>query len=251
MPRPISKKSINHLIDSQATPPSSIGRRLFKNTKLTSFPAVPVTPITDSAKQESNLVIDAANKLYNLAKSTGSTVNLNSIETTGCTLNTYKNDKYRLSSSNLNPIRFTSEDLDVELTDKENQLWQNLKSLKTPLTSTITLGRRFKRNVLKLSIFNSFSTSTSNLNSEKSLSKTDLKAGGIELETKSTATPAKQHMSSKLLKKKKKLKELEKNNMELFKKMADENGDSSAKCLNQESTSDRFDNKTASIYKTL
>lgn len=250
VPRPISKKSINHLIDSQATPPSSIGRRLFKNTKLTSFPAVPVTPITDSTRQDSNLVIDAANKLYNLAKSTGSTVNLNSIETTGCTLNTYKNDKYRLSSSNLNPIRFTSEDLDVELTDKENQLWQNLKSLKTPLTSTITLGRRFKRNVLKLSIFNSFSTSTSNLNSEKSLSKTDLKAGGIELE-KPTATPAKQHMSSKLLKKKKKLKELEKNNMELFKKMAADTRDSSIKCPNQESTSDRFDNKAASIYKTL
>ena len=169
------QKKINDLIEQHSasvTPPSSISRRLFKSAKLASFSGPP------PAAPDSSLVADAANKLRSLAKSAGSTVNLSSIDgaTAGCTLNTYKNDKYRLSSGHFDsaPIRFTSED--IELSDKENQLLHSLKSLKNPLTSTITLGRRFKRNVLKLSIFNSFSTSTSNLSGEKSSSKGDLKS---------------------------------------------------------------------------
>jgi hypothetical protein len=64
---------------------------------------------------------------------------------------------------------------------------------------------------------------------------------GVEIERPNPAQSARQHLSSKLLKKKKKLKELEKNNMELFKKMGGE----------KERRTDRFDNKAASIYKTL
>jgi hypothetical protein len=169
------QKKINDLIEQHSasvTPPSSISRRLFKSAKLASLSGPP------PAAPDSSLVADAANKLRSLAKSAGSTVNLSSVDgaTAGCTLNTYKNDKYRLSSGHFDsaPIRFTSED--IELSDKESQLLHSLKSLKNPLTSTITLGRRFKRNVLKLSIFNSFSTSTSNLSGEKSSSKGDLKS---------------------------------------------------------------------------
>lgn len=56
-------------------------------------------------------------------------------------------------------IQFNEED--DEITHRENQLfWQSLKNLKVPFTNTITLGRKFRKNVLKLSIFNSFGNQT-------------------------------------------------------------------------------------------
>lgn len=54
------------------------------------------------------------------------------------------------------PIIFNREDDEI-YNDKDNlRFWQHLN---TKFTNTITLGRKFKRNVLKMSIFNTFSTS--------------------------------------------------------------------------------------------
>ena len=62
------------------------------------------------------------------------------------------------------PILFNKEDDEI-YNDRDNlKLWQHLKSIKLPtLTNTITLGRKFKSNVLKMSIFNTFSTTQNDL----------------------------------------------------------------------------------------
>ena len=58
--------------------------------------------------------MDAANKLYNLAKTTGSTVNLNNVESSVPTLNTYKSERYNVSINNVNgAIRFNPEDDEI------------------------------------------------------------------------------------------------------------------------------------------
>lgn len=225
-------KKFSHLIEN-STPSASIRQRLFKSSKLTNFPAVPST-----VNSSSNLVLDAANKLYNLAKTTGSTVNLSNTESSVPTLNTYKSERYNVSINSSEPIQFNTEDDEID--DKENLLfWQNMKSLKTPLTNTITLGRKFKRNVLKLSIFNSFS----NLH-DKAPSKSTLDTNE-NTEAVPEIKPTPSYSKNKLLKKRKKLKELEKNNMESFKKI---NADNKVE-INQLNNTGM--NTKNSIYKTL
>lgn len=61
------------------------------------------------------------------------------------------------------PILFNKEDDEI-YHDRENvNFWQHLKTVRMPsFTNTITLGRKFKRNVLKMSIFNTFSISNEN-----------------------------------------------------------------------------------------
>lgn len=228
----------------QSTPATSIRNRLFKNTRHTQVIKTPVLS-APSANNQSNIALDAANKLYNLAKTTGSTVNLTKLEPS---MKTSKSDRYKLSINNMNqtaPIRFNIED--DEISDKENLLfWQNIKSLKTPFTNTITLGRKFKRNVLKLSIFNSFAGSNSDLSGDKSTQKSDV---GIEyssiLDNKSNHLSCSKNKHLK--KKKKQSRETEKNNMDIFKKMA-----AAKDNLNDDHTvsSDRLQSKS-SIYKTL
>jgi len=122
-----------------------------------------------------------------------------------------------LNHNESEPIAFNKED--DEIIDKENALfWNNLKSLKTNFTNTITLGRKFKKNVLKLNIFNSFSLNNNNAqNSTKSQPKsaTNLDNGVLSPklndETMSSALiHTKPPVNPKLLKKQKRLKELEK-----------------------------------------
>ena len=227
-------KKFSHLIEN-STPSASIRQRLFKSSKLTNFP-----PAAPPSVNSSNLVMDAANKLYNLAKTTGSTVNLNNVESSVPTLNTYKSERYNVSINNVNgAIRFNPED--DEIVDKENLLfWQNMKSLKTPLTNTITLGRKFKRNVLKLSIFNSFS----NLH-DKAPSKGNLDTKEATEPVAVEIKPTQSYSKNKLLKKRKKLKDLEKNNMDAFKKI---NADKKTE-INQLNNTGL--NTKSSIYKTL
>ena len=178
--------------------------------------------------------MDAANRLYNLAKNTTSTVNLSVTEVASTpTLKSFKKSLNNLNSTQ--PIQFNLED--DEIANKENILFlKNLKSLKIPFTNTITLGRKFKRNVLKLSIFSSFSASNSNLN------------GGdkdeIVAEQGAGETGVKYNLSCSKNKQLKKRKKLEKTTMEIFKKMA-------ADKERLDASSSRLENNKSSIYKTL
>lgn len=184
-------------------------------------------------------ILDAANRLYNLAKNTGSTVNLSSPlkSDVPTLLKVSKSERYKLSMNNLSnstAIQFKAEDVEDNdlVVDKESAVfWQNLsvKSLKVPFTNTITLGRKFKRNVLKLSIFNSFSDSSGNLNAAD---QKEVQPIGVGV--------GQNFLSCSKNKQLKKRKKLEKNNMEIFKKMAEE----------KEKSSNRLENRS-SIYKTL
>jgi hypothetical protein len=122
-----------------------------------------------------------------------------------------------LNHNESEPIAFNKED--DEIIDKENALfWNNLKSLKTNFTNTITLGRKFKKNVLKLNIFNSFSLNNNNgQNSAKNQPKSAINLDNGVLSPKpndetmsSTPIHTKPPVNPKLLKKQKRLKELEK-----------------------------------------
>lgn len=80
-----------------------------------------------------------------------------------------KNKNSFKSTSNLyTDERIQFNDQDDEICSRENAaFWENLKSIKTPLTNTITLGRRFKRNVMKLNIFSSFNSNIGHEKEEK------------------------------------------------------------------------------------
>ena len=104
---------------------------------------------------------NAANKLCYLAKCAGNELLGHegiSIPVVGLNPKLRPSHNFR-TTNNLNlPINFNEED--DEIRDKENHIfWQNLKAMKSPFASTITLGRKFKKNVLKLSIFNVFGNS--------------------------------------------------------------------------------------------
>ncbi len=180
--------------------------------------------------------MDAANRLYSLAKNTTSTVNLSVTEVASTpTLRSFKKSLNNLNSTQ--PIQFNLED--DEIANKENiQFLKNLKSLKIPFTNTITLGRKFKRNVLKLSIFSSFSGSNSNLSG----------LGGdkdeVVAEQGTGETGVKYNLSCSKNKQLKKRKKLEKTTMEIFKKMA-------ADKERLDASSSRLENNKSSIYKTL
>ncbi len=240
----LSKKFIS-LIEQTTTPKTSIRKRLFKNSKLSGFATngpVVVPPIMEN-KINTPSILDAANRLYNLAKNTTSTVNLSVTEVGSTpTLRSFKRSMINLNSTV--PIQFNLED--DEIANKENvQFLKNLKSLKTPFTNTITLGRKFKRNVLKLSIFNSLSGSNSNLSNggDKIGSET---VGGDKTVTEHVTADSviKQNLSCSKNKQLKKKKKLEKTTMEIFKKMA-------AEKEKMEASSCQLQNKRSFIYKTL
>ena len=226
-------------------PPNEIGSYISKKfTNLIEQPGSPANLFRNTSKlapqlesSSSNLVLDAANKLYNLAKTTGSTVNVNSSVS-------------RKSTNNLSmpPIQFTNEDDEI-ISDKESLLfWQNLKSLKIPFTNTITLGRKFKRNVLKLSIFNSFSNSISNLNQSSNKCEKLVVEAAEEETPVASIKPNVSYSKNKLLKKRKKLKEMEKSNQELLKKLSLDKDKQIADVFNQRFSQTASNN---SIYKTL
>lgn len=78
----------------------------------------------------------------------------------------YKFNNLFKSSNNLYASKY-----DHSNEAKENiAFWENLKSIKGPITNTITLGRKFKKNVLKLSLFNNFNeTNSKNMNDVKKI----------------------------------------------------------------------------------
>jgi DNA phosphorothioation-dependent restriction protein DptG len=113
--------------------------------------ALNISPLSDS-----NIVTNAANKLCNLAKSSSSVSRI--VRSTSPTKLGYStnNQNYHKSINNIDAIYFNKESDEVD--GEQAALWQNLKSIsKFPFTNTITLGRRLKKNVRKLSIFNTFS----------------------------------------------------------------------------------------------
>jgi hypothetical protein len=184
------------------------------------------------------------NKLSNMRKISASSMN---DEKRQSKYNDTKVKNNRINKSfnsvnNLNiieAINFNVED--DEIGDRENAIfWQNLKTMKLPFTNTITLGRRFKKNVLKLGIFNSF---TSNIESQINLNKKNLydeidvnneaKRTFMNESTKSTNSSTKNVNSNrnlylslgrtKQLKKQKKLKKLEKIKTELINNESNQN----------------------------
>ncbi len=94
----------------------------------------------------------AASRLFNFVKS-----------------DTHPTDTVSSNIPKLNqaPILFNKEDDEI-YNDRDNlKFWHHLKSVKLPtLTNTITLGRKFKSNVLKMSIFNTFSAAQSDLHDQ-------------------------------------------------------------------------------------
>lgn len=153
---------------------------------------------------------NAANRLANLVKQ----------QTNDWTKSAFRRQASSKSVQNLpdavalEKIQFTEED--DEISNRENQLfWQSLKNLKVPFTNTITLGRKFRKNVLKLSIFNSFSANHgSNDDSANDSSGT---AQNKELQETATgclpppppSTPNSKRAKLRLLRKQKKLNKLE------------------------------------------
>lgn len=99
-------------------------------------------------------ITNAAQKLCNLARGASNSIKQIHVP------DTVRLPASSKSVSNLNTaekIQFNEEDDEICTREEENALfWQSLKNIKTPLTNTITLGRKFKKNVLKLNIFNSF-----------------------------------------------------------------------------------------------
>ena len=177
---------------STASPPSTtitpksqkLRHRLFRmpQTNASSSLSAATANLLGKENNHSSLVIAAATKLTNLAKASSTNMphlsrsykDINHIDNI-ILMSTNTNSKNLLksrnnfsifkSTSNLNEperINFNIEDDEIG-DDKENALfWQNLKSIKNNFTNTITLGRKFKKNVLKLSIFSSFSLNKSN-----------------------------------------------------------------------------------------
>lgn len=141
---------------TQNTPKTQRLRNLFKLTNER-------PPITS----ENPNVADAMNKLCNLAmenSTKGSTANIPSAYNRSISRGSSKNKAKNASSTKLFSSSYLDEKINFNEEDDEinEKLWNNLKSSKFPFTNTITLGRRFKKNVLKLSIFNSFNINTTN-----------------------------------------------------------------------------------------
>ncbi|CAF0715873.1 unnamed protein product [Brachionus calyciflorus] len=106
---------------------------------------------------ENNIVTSTASKLCNLARNTSSNLH-------------EKHSRPKLASLFMSTNNLYAQNIGSDKEDevKENSIfWDNLKSIKTPLTNTITLGRKFKKNVLKLSIFNTFNNNSGNGNENK------------------------------------------------------------------------------------
>ncbi|RNA32588.1 isoform A [Brachionus plicatilis] len=114
----------------------------------------------------------------------------------------YKLNNLFRSTNNLCPQK-----QDQSKDTKENIVfWTNLQSsIKTPLTNTLTLGRKFKKNVLKLSLFNNFnSNEADNINESKNLDENTPHSHKMP--------PLPSTVKSKKLRRKIKLKELDKTN---------------------------------------
>lgn len=180
---------------------------------------------------DNNVLLAAANKLCNLAKNSTSNLPLSTHSFRDADLTkpmeinkTQKFKGYFKSTNNINDNAINFNDEDDEINDKENALfWQNLNKIKIPFTNTITLGRKFKKNVLKLSIFNSFSINTNDSGKQSKNMKTpdspsvDNKVEDSKLsyspsmtQKLTAAKPPINLTKTKLLKKQKKMKELEK-----------------------------------------
>ena len=208
-------------------------------------------PTLDESTLSNSNYLAAANKLCNIAKNASasssattminsSTNNLNSLvvnsstnggsskgetseaamTTTTTTPSLYQRKSHSFKSlNNLNSIKFNPEDDEVkEHGDDEHHLFGHFKSMKFPFTNTITLGRRFKKNVMKLSIFNSFSLSsthhkqqsTSNSTIHAMASQDGVKSEPAHVETPTSNAATATTTVKKSLKQQKKLKELHK-----------------------------------------
>lgn len=146
---------------TQPSPPKTpkLHQRLFRLPNTSSKTNTPIhMPLNDSFS-------NAANRLCNLARGASSSIKQQTTDwTTTFTKKSASSASTSKSVQNLNnvfdnKIQFNEED--DEISNRENQVfWQSLKNLKTPFTNTITLGRKFRKNVLKLNIFNSFSANS-------------------------------------------------------------------------------------------
>lgn len=159
---------------------------------------LPNTATNTANRSKSPFFNAAANKLCNLK--------INSKNATVRSSSSYKSER----------IQFN--DQDDEICSRENTLfWENLKNMKSPLANTITLGRRFKRNVLKFNIFNSFNSSTET--NEKEIEKTENEEKIINTDKMPPLPPSAFNNTvkltkAKMVKKQKKIKDLEKLNKE-------------------------------------
>lgn len=87
--------------------------------------------------------------------------------------NSSNNLNQKCSKNKLNNFFKSTNNLSSQKSDdfkdsKDNiAFWNNLKSIKNPITNTITLGRKFKRNVLKLNLFNNINEANIQNSSQK------------------------------------------------------------------------------------
>lgn len=128
--------------------------------------------------------------------------------------NNSKNSNLKYSKYKLNNLFRSTNNLcspkNNDCRDSKDNIafWNNLKSIKNPITNTITLGRKFKRNVLKLNLFSNLSD-TNNLNSCQKFDEDIPKNFKIPPLTNAKNTSS---VKFKKLKTKNKLKELDKLN---------------------------------------
>ena len=214
---------------------------------------------TDNFLGNDNAANNAASKLASLAKASSTSIPLlsfsfrdknavllsnskNNFNKSRNNISIFKSTSNLTNNEKIQPIIFNKED--DEIIDKENALfWNNLKSLKNNFTNTITLGRKFKRNVLKFNIFSSFSLNNNVDNkSNQSKSLADNNSGSNIFSNDDTLSSSHLHtkppVNPKFLKKQKRLKELEKslnnvtNKDKTLLKTCNNNSDSSKdKCL--------------------
>ena len=143
-------KNMNKL-SSASSPPMSqrVRHRLFKQ---------PQSPGT---------IKSATNRLLNFVKS-----------------GTQLTDSKIPSKVHQTPILFNKEDDEI-YNDRDNlKFWQHLKSVKLPtLTNTITLGRKFKSNVLKMNIFSTFSVQNNGVHDDSLSTARSPETTGTQLRT--------------------------------------------------------------------